>query len=115
MEWCHRASAAGFRLGYAPEAVVGHPARTTWSELLAKTRRINREFFLLTIERRSGRLKWLVRSLLLPVSAVIHAPRVLFSSELRSLRDKLAALVVLFRLRAWRCANSMSLLVSAQP
>ena len=29
-EWCRRAEGLGYRLGYAPAAVVGHPARRTW-------------------------------------------------------------------------------------
>ncbi|MGZ6050056.1 MAG: glycosyltransferase family 2 protein, partial [Phenylobacterium sp.] len=36
VEWSHRATGKGFRLGYAPLAVVGHPARRTWDELRAK-------------------------------------------------------------------------------
>ena len=44
-EWCERARVAGYRIGYAPAAVVGHPARRTWDELLAKWRRLNVESF----------------------------------------------------------------------
>src|SRR4051812_2739861 len=43
LEWSHRARAKGFRLGYAPDAVVGHPARRTWTELRNKWRRVNAE------------------------------------------------------------------------
>ena len=37
MDWSFRARAMGFRLGYAPEAVVGHPARADWTELKKHT------------------------------------------------------------------------------
>jgi len=33
VEWSRRAVMAGYRLGYAADAVVGHPARRTWAEL----------------------------------------------------------------------------------
>lgn len=38
-DWGVRAWKAGVRLAYAPEAVVRHPARRTFAELAAKTRR----------------------------------------------------------------------------
>ena len=43
VEWCHRARALGFRLGYRDAAAIGHPARADWPQLLGKWRRINRE------------------------------------------------------------------------
>jgi glycosyltransferase involved in cell wall biosynthesis len=39
VDWCHRALKAGYRIGYAPRAVIGHPARRTWTDLLKKWRR----------------------------------------------------------------------------
>jgi GT2 family glycosyltransferase len=41
-EFCLRARKAGFRLGYAPEARVRHPARAELGELVKQTRRIAR-------------------------------------------------------------------------
>ena len=40
VEFCHRATAAGFRLAYSPAAEVEHPARETTRELMKKVRRI---------------------------------------------------------------------------
>ena len=40
VEYCHRATAAGFGLAYSPAAVVEHPARQTVKELFTKVRRI---------------------------------------------------------------------------
>lgn len=40
VEFCHRATDAGFRLTYAPLAVVEHPARPTSRELLRKAARV---------------------------------------------------------------------------
>jgi glycosyltransferase involved in cell wall biosynthesis len=39
-EFCRRATASGFRLAYAPAAVIDHPARPTRQALLGKVRRI---------------------------------------------------------------------------
>ncbi len=113
VEWSRRARAGGFRLGYAPQAVLSHPARRTWEELLLKWRRVNRESFLLMTEKPGGRLKWLLRSQLLPASALAHTPRVMSSEELSTFGDRLAALGILFRLRFWRWADSIALLARA--
>jgi GT2 family glycosyltransferase len=58
VEWSRRAQSQGFSLVYEPEAVVGHPARETWGELIAKWRRINRETFALTCRQPGGRWRW---------------------------------------------------------
>lgn len=38
-EWCQRAVGQGFRLAYAGDVVVSHPARTSVAELVSKRRR----------------------------------------------------------------------------
>ncbi len=40
-EWSRRASEAGFGIAFGSCVVVYHPARTSWHELLKKSRRIN--------------------------------------------------------------------------
>jgi GT2 family glycosyltransferase len=110
VEWSHRARAAGFRLGYAPKAVVGHPARRTWAELLGKWRRLNAEMHQLSVARPWGAPAWLLKSCLLPLSAVVHTPRVIFSRRLDGVGQRLGALQVLYRLRLWRCADALRLL-----
>jgi GT2 family glycosyltransferase len=111
-EWCYRAREAGFTLGYAAGAVVGHPARRTWPDLVKKTRRINAETFGLLASRPGGRLWWLLRTLALPLSAVAHTPKALASRELGGLGQRLAAVGVLYRLRFWRLADSLRLLAA---
>jgi glycosyltransferase involved in cell wall biosynthesis len=39
VEWCQRATAAGYRLRYADEVTVSHPPRRTWRDLYRKVRR----------------------------------------------------------------------------
>lgn len=115
VEWSHRATGKGMRLGYVHAARVGHPARRTWDELRGKWRRVNEETYNLYRERPAGRLQWFVRSLALPVSAVAHVPKVLASEELNSSRQRLAASGMLFQLRLWRLLDAMRLLAQGEP
>ena len=110
LEWCHRANLSGFRLGFAREAVVDHPARRTWTDLTLKWRRIDREMFNLAVSRPGGRLHWLRRTMLLPVSAVFHIPAALFRGGVRTFGQRLSAIEVLFRIRFWRFEDSLRLL-----
>jgi GT2 family glycosyltransferase len=105
-DWCLRAREAGFRIGYAPDAVVGHPARKDWPALLKKWRRLNSETFELMAERRFGRVQWMLRTWALPLSALAHTPRVLASRRIPRTSQRMAALSVLYRLRMWRFFHS---------
>jgi GT2 family glycosyltransferase len=112
VEWCRRAVARGYRLGYAADAAVGHPARRTWPELIRKWTRTNKEGFLLMSQTRHGRLRFLLRSLLLPASVLVHIPRIFYSPKLPSMRERLSAAGVLTRLRLWRLGDSIRLFTS---
>jgi GT2 family glycosyltransferase len=114
IEWSHRARAAGYRLGYAPGAVVGHPARRSWEELKTKMTRTNAELFGLIKTRPAGRLLWFARSCLLPASALVHSPKVLASRELTTLHQRIEALLTLFRVRLWRFVDSMRLIAQTE-
>jgi len=110
LEWSLRARGMGFRLGYAPGAIVGHPARQSWAELRAKWARVNRETYLLYRERRAGRLQWFARTLALPFSAIFHAPKVLMSDQLSTFRQRVSAIKVLVQIRLWRFLDALALL-----
>lgn len=114
LEWSGRARAAGCRLTYASDAVVGHPARRTWAELIGKWRRINTETFGLSAGRRGAAPRWLLRSSLLPVSAVVHTPRVLRARDLKGWSQKVGALQVLYRLRIWRMFDAVRAIRAAR-
>jgi glycosyltransferase involved in cell wall biosynthesis len=109
VDWCRRATAAGFSLGYESGAIVGHPARRDWPELVRKARRIDAESYGLMKNERFGRIRWLTRSLALPASALVHAPKVLASDRLPSAAARAGALAMLFRMRAWRFWDSLRL------
>lgn len=113
-DWCLRARELGFRLGYRPEAVVGHPARADWPSLLVKWRRLNAELYANARMRRGGRLRWLAASLVMPASIIAHLPKVLFSPALDSLSERMRGAVTLARLRLWRCADGVLRLVETR-
>ncbi|MFA5988451.1 MAG: glycosyltransferase [Sphingomonas sp.] len=110
-EWCARATAQGFSLSYAAGAVVAHPARENWEQLLNKWRRMQQERFCLMAGQPWGRVRWWLRSLALPFSAVAHAPRVLLSAGLDSWGERWRALGTLFAVRLWRFADAQRLMI----
>jgi glycosyltransferase involved in cell wall biosynthesis len=114
LDWSHRARAAGYSLGYEPAAMVGHPARRTWDDLIKKWRRLNLESYGLVAGTAAGRQRWVVKSLALPLSAVAHTPRVLFDPGLSSMRHRWLALSALYRLRLWRCGDALALVGGAR-
>jgi GT2 family glycosyltransferase len=111
MDWSLRAGDAGYSIGFAGDAVVGHPARRTWPELLRKWRRLNSELLPLYKTRKYGLAIYLLRTLILPLSAVAHSPKVIFNRELARPGEKWAVLGVLYRLRFWRFFDSIRLLI----
>jgi GT2 family glycosyltransferase len=114
VEWSHRALERGYSLGYAPDAIVQHPARRTWEELLLKWRRLNRESFALVADTSRGRLWWLLRSLLFPVSALVHTPHMMTTPLLRGWRQRTDGIVTLYRLRLWRMKAAWAILAESR-
>lgn len=110
VEWSRRAVSMGARLGYVPAAAIGHPARVTWEQLSGKWKRINAETFRLMDGQKGQRARWLLRNLMMPLSAVAHVPKVLASAELNTAGQRVAAIAMLFRLRIWRMFDAFGLL-----
>jgi GT2 family glycosyltransferase len=110
VDWCHRATAKGLKLGYTSRAAVGHPARRSWRELRTKWSRIDAETFALKKRSAGGHLMWLLLGLALPISALIHTPKVLMSNRLSGLHQRFGALGVLYRIRFWRAWDYFQLL-----
>lgn len=104
MDWCARARRLGYRIGYAPGAVVVHPARHSWPELARKWRRLTGEFYILHRQRRFGLLAWLARGPLLLLSIAPHAVRAATAPQLRTWRERTGAIRVLAALRMLRFA-----------
>ena len=110
VEWSQRALKQGYTLGYAPKAIVQHPARRTWEELLHKWRRLNRESFGLVPDTAAGRMWWRLRSLILPLSAFAHTPHMLTTPLLNGWRQRSDGIRTLFRLRFWRMKAAWEIL-----
>jgi GT2 family glycosyltransferase len=102
MDWSFRARAAGFRLGYERDAIVSHLARSDWSELFRRWRRVLAEHYLLTREKPFGRVRWLAWTGGMPLSIAPHSVKVLRSERLPGFRDKASAMAVLVAHRLWR-------------
>ena len=102
VEWSHRARAAGFTLVYEPLAAVGHPARRSWAELERKWARMNREQFQLALTQKSGMGRFVLRSWAVLLSVAPHAVTILRAPALFRLRDRVGAIGVLARIRAYR-------------
>lgn len=102
-DWCHRAHAKGYSLSYQDGLRVGHPSRTDWPALKNKWRRLTREAFALNGTGTAARLRWGLRALAMPLSAIAHSPRILRSPKLNSWTERWRGLVTLFRLRMLRC------------
>lgn len=115
MDWSFRARARTFRLGYVEDLIVEHPARKTWSELMARWKRMVLEEYLLYQERPFFIVTWLLRASLMPLSVLPHAWHILTSSRLIDSRSRWGGLTVLARLRLWRTWEMFSLLVRNSP
>lgn len=103
MDWCRRAVAAGFSLTYDDELVASHPTRQDWPALRKKWARTTHEMFGLNGTSPSARLKWFLRALAMPMSALAHMPRILTHPNLNS-GERVSGVITLFRLRCTRCA-----------
>jgi glycosyltransferase involved in cell wall biosynthesis len=110
IDWCHRAVAMGYRLGYADDVPVTHPARKTWAELSRKWRRTTAETFALAMDQPLGRRLWLTQCLLVLASIAPHGAKMLVTPKLRGARARLGAVLTLVRIRWFRVVLGLKLL-----
>jgi GT2 family glycosyltransferase len=113
-DWCWRANAMGYRIGYAEKAIVFHGARREWAELARKWDRIVAETFALTKEQPGWRWRWPVRTLSTFLSPLSHALRVILSRKLLGVRSKVAGLVGLLGIRIYRTYRMISVMNRAE-
>lgn len=113
MDWCWRARDAGYSIAYCPDAVVTHPARRDWDELIRKWRRLTSEMLAIHRARGGGTVSWLGRSWLMPLSAIAHMPKVAAARDVPRWCDKLGAAAILLRLRIWRLVENHRALMKA--
>jgi len=113
-EWCRRVQRAGFTLGYAPRACVSHPARRDWPDLSRKWKRMLLHQFNETQAQPRPKLRWLMFNLKVLASPLLHIFVVLRSRRLKGASQRLGAILVLLRLRLWRFAEGMALLMGRE-
>ncbi|MBV1903132.1 MAG: glycosyltransferase [Marinosulfonomonas sp.] len=101
LDWCLRAGAKGYKLSYEDRLCVGHPSRGNWRDLSRKWRRLNTESFSLTGVGPKARIVRALRALVMPISILAHAPKVLRCKEL-SASEKLRGLGTLAGIRMSR-------------
>lgn len=101
-DWSFRATAKGYHLIYEDGLRVGHPSRQDWSALRGKWRRIMQEMFGQTGGSLRARIKWALKGLVMPLSILMHLPKVMTSPKLSGLGDRLRAGGTLIRLRLLR-------------
>lgn len=101
LDWCHRAVDLGYRIVYEDRLRVAHPSRQDWPALKRKWKRLTEEAFGVNGSTGVARVKWGIKAVLMPVSILAHAPKVLRHSAL-SRRERRAALVTLAQVRLAR-------------
>jgi GT2 family glycosyltransferase len=111
MEWCWRANAMGYRLGYEEAAIVEHAARREWRELRRKHDRMGREMLRLSSERRGWRGRWLGHAALVAGSPLFHSWRVVTSPRLPGTRAKMLGIMGLVMIRLYRSYSMLALLL----
>lgn len=102
MEWSHRATSMGYRLGYAADVVVGHPARRDFRELSGKWLRLVQEGYAYHVRSGRGAASWVGRSLAVLLSPFPHVWKIMRAPTLTSVRERLGAIGVLFAIRLCR-------------
>ncbi|PYE82219.1 GT2 family glycosyltransferase [Pseudoroseicyclus aestuarii] len=108
IDWCRRAGRAGYPIAYRPELEVAHPTRSDWPALRKKWRRIAHEGYIFHGTAPGQRLSWALRGLAMPLSALVHLPRVLTSPRLASSAERRAGAWILLRLRLLRMGWMLS-------
>ena len=108
-DWCRRATVIGYKLIYQPDLIVSHPCRTSWDQLKSKWKRITAETYGVHQSSDGTTALWILRALMMPLSIVVHTPRVMWSSALTTPKERAGALTTLARLRLWRMAEMIRL------
>ena len=101
VDWSRRATGAGLRLALSPELSVSHPSRSDWTALERKWRRLTSEEYLTEVHGPVRRLRWALKAVAMPLSVLMHLPRVLLAPALTG-GERIRAVGTLIRLRFMR-------------
>ncbi|QDY70404.1 glycosyltransferase family 2 protein [Qingshengfaniella alkalisoli] len=107
-EFCRRAKQHGIPLLFLSNAVVEHPARASWGDLVKKARRVKGAQ--LTHGSYYERIYWMARTLLPPIPELWHLAR-----SARPIPDRLKALIIRLFLWPLEIAEIASLQLNRNP
>ncbi len=102
IDWCRRARLKGYRIGFAPKSIVGHPARRTMPELKRKSRRLTLEWCEAARRDGKGPIFRLARHWAALLSIAPHALVAMASKRLSGTRNRILAIGALAQIRAYR-------------
>lgn len=111
LEWGRRAAAMGFRIGFAADAVIRHPARRTWSELARKIDRTTWHARNYMAERPWFRLRWAAYTAAMATPPLWKATKILASPALSGWGQRWRTLRTLVRVRTYRVGRMLGYLV----
>ena len=113
VDWCRRATQAGFKLRYDAGLTVFHPTRATWPDLRHKWLRLTREGYVIAQRSILSRIAWSLRAVLMPLLIIVNLPRIIRHSNL-SLGEKGKASITLVRLRFGRMVWMVSAMIRSK-
>ncbi len=102
LDWCRRARLNGYRIGFASNSIVGHPARRTMTELKRKSRRLTLEWCEAARRDGKGPVFILARHWAVLFSIAPHALVSMASKRLSGARNRILAIGALAQIRAYR-------------
>ena len=102
LDWCLRARRCGYRIAFAPNSIVGHPARRTMNDLKRKWRRLTLEWCEAARRDRRGAIFMLLHAWAVLLSIGPHALAVLTSRRVSGTRNRIIAIGALARIRTYR-------------
>jgi GT2 family glycosyltransferase len=104
IDWCRRARRKGYRIGFAPNSIVGHPARRTMAELKRKWRRLTLEWFAAASRDGKGRVSMVLHEWAVLLAIAPGALILMTSRRVGGARSRILAIGALTRIRAYRFA-----------
>jgi glycosyltransferase involved in cell wall biosynthesis len=111
-DWGRRAQKKNVQIKYVEGMIVYHPARLIFEELSRKwNRHIDHDFNEFGVGF-GNKFVWLMMSIAVAISGIIDVRKIIVSSRLNGLRNKLRASKVLLRIRADRALYMIRLVFS---
>jgi glycosyltransferase involved in cell wall biosynthesis len=112
-DWGRRATAKGYKIRYVADMKAYHPARSSFAEIFRKWDRQTAHDYAQGARGAKGKLKWLLKTLAMPLSVIAHAPQVFASPRIDGLASRFRAVWALFIVRMYRAGLMARLLAGA--